>query len=416
MATAIGGLIVAAGAGAAVAALAVSLVVETLMKSSLEETAQALVVLAEHERDVEALTHGLALPAAPHEEALLWQLRSTDGRVVARSHDAPVEAWPVPLFEGHRQTSGLAVFTIAGQRLWLQVAQPLAALRHAQRLAAMQAAGAVLVLSLLVAILLAWRIRRELHPMARLASDVEAIEPGPVAPDLPRSPRLELEPVYRALERLGHRLAGQLRSERAFSAHAAHSLRTPVAGVTAQLELLLDRVPAEFRPKLQLAREAMRRLAGVIEALLTVARSGGAAAMRHFEAMALAPAALGGHIVVDCSGLETIGIRGDPDLLAVAVANLVDNAARHGGRQVTLAAGRAASGQWIEVTDDGPGVSAQRLAELKLALAKFDASGLIDESLGLGLTLAAMVARAHGGTLELAAPAEHGGFSVRLAW
>src|SRR5512139_791982 len=88
-ATAIGGLVVTAVATAAIAALAVSLVVEALMKSSLEETAQALVVLAEHEREVEVLAQGLALPAAPHEEALLWQLRSPEGRVVARSHRAP---------------------------------------------------------------------------------------------------------------------------------------------------------------------------------------------------------------------------------------------------------------------------------------------------------------------------------------
>ena len=93
--------------------------------------------------------------------------------------------------------------------------------------------------------------------------------------------------MYRAVERLGQRLAGQLRSERAFSAHAAHSLRTPVAGVTAQVELLLKRAPEELRPKLQLVLEAMRRLAGVIEALLTMARSGRVPHMREFPASAL---------------------------------------------------------------------------------------------------------------------------------
>jgi signal transduction histidine kinase len=415
-ATAIGGLIVTAIATAAVAALAVSAVVEALMKSSLEETAQALVILAEYEREVEALSQGLALPASPHEEALLWQLRSPDGRVVARSHSAPAEPWPVPLFEGHRQVSNLAVFTIAGQRLWLQVAQPLAQLRRAQGVAAMQAAGAVLLLNLLAALLLAWKIGRELRPVARLAADVEAVEPGPVAPRLPRSPRQELEPVYQAVERLGQRLAGQLRSERAFSAHAAHSLRTPVAGVTAQVELLLKRAPEELRPKLQLVLDAMRRLAGVIEALLTMARSGGAARMREFGADALVPAALARRIAVDGSQLQAIDLRGDPDLLAVAVANLVDNAVRHGASRVTLRAGRAGAAQWIEVMDDGPGIPGEHLAVLRSALAKFDASGLVDEALGLGLTLAAMVARAHGGTIELGNLHDSADFAVRLGW
>lgn len=415
-ATAIGGVIITAIASAAIAALAVSLVVEALMKSSLEETAQALVILAEHEREVEALTHGLALPASPHEEALLWQLRSPDGRVVARSHSAPVEPWPVPLFEGHQKASNLAVFTIAGQRLWLQVAQPLAALHRAQRLAAMQAAGAVVFLNLLAALLLAWQVGRELRPVARLARDVEGIEPGPIAPHLPRSPRQELEPVYQALERLGQRLAEQLRSERAFSAHAAHSLRTPLAGVSAQIEVLLDRAPDALHPKLRLALDATRRLSGVVEALLTMGRSGGAAHMRDLRASALLPAAVARRISVDSSRLEALDLRGDPDLLSVAVANLVDNSVRHGAGHVTLAAGRSGSSQWIEVTDDGPGVTGQRLEVLRAALARFDTSGLVDDALGLGLTLAAMVARAHGGTIELGDSRSAAGFRVRLNW
>ena len=415
-ATAIAGVLVTALASAAVAALAVSLVVEALMKSSLEETAQALVVLAEHESEVEALTHGLALPAAPHEEALSWQLRSSEGAVVARSHSAPVEPWPVPLYEGHQQTQSLAVFTIAGQRLWLQVAQPLAELRRAQALAATEAAGAVLLLNLVAALVLAWQIGRELKPVQRLAADVEAIEPGPVAPHLPRSPRRELEPVYRALERLGQRLAQQMRSERAFSAHAAHSLRTPLAGLSAQIELLLLRAPDELHPKLQLALDATRRLSGVVEALLTMARTGGQARLREFDARSLLPAALARRIAVDSAGLEGFGLHGDPDLLAVAVANLVDNAVRHGARRVSLRASRGDAHQRIEVTDDGPGVADDRLAALRSAIARFDASGLVDETLGLGLTLAAMVGRAHGGSLALGPLPGGAGFFVRLEW
>lgn len=414
--TAIVAVVVTAIAGAAIAALAVSNVVETLMKSSLEETAQALVVLAEHEREIEALSHGLALPSAPHDEALLWQLRTPAGTVVARSHRAPAEPWRVSLFEGHQRTSDLAVFTIAGQRLWLQVAQPLADLRKAQLLAAAQAAGAVLLLSLLGALLLAWQVVRELRPLARLAAEVEALEPGPVAPHLPRSPRQELEPVYRAIERFAQRLAQQLRSERAFSAHAAHSLRTPLAGARAQIELLLGRAPDALRPKLHLTLDAMRRLSGVVDALLTLARSGGSASMREFSAVSLVPAALAQRIAVDSSAVQTCQLHGDVDLLAAAVANLVDNGVRHGAAKVRVAAGREGSSQWIEVVDDGPGVGPERLAELRSALASFDASGLVDETLGLGFTVAAMAARAHGGTLEVGHATDSSGLRVRLSW
>jgi two-component system OmpR family sensor kinase len=418
MRTAVAGVLLTALAGAAVAAWAVSLVVQELMKSSLEETAQALVVLAEYERDVAALAKDRVLPAPPHDEALTWQLRASDGSLVARSHGAPEQPWPVPLFEGHQQAMGLAVFTLAGRRLWLQVAQPLASLRAAQRRAALQAGGTVLVLSLVAALVLAWRVGREMQPVAQLAADVAAIDPAPVAPRLPRSPRRELEPVYAALEGLLQRLAHKLRSERAFAAHAAHSLRTPLAGLGAQLELARTQAPPALQPRLQLAHEAALRLGGVVEALLAMGRASGPPQWRRFAPRLLLPAALARRIEVDAAQFDQAPeLDGDPDLLAVAVANLVDNAVRHGASRVQLSAFRDDGAQRIEVADDGPGVEAGRLADLRRALERFDARGDVDGGLGLGLTLAASVARAHGGRVDLDCLSAPGaGFCVRLRW
>ena len=416
--TAVAGVLLAALAAAAVAAWAVSVVVQAVMKSALEETAQALVVLAEYEQDVAALAKDRALPAPPHEEALSWQLRASDGSLVARSHGAPAQPWPVPLFEGHQQGMGLAVFTIAGQRLWLQVAQPLASLRAAQRRAALQAGGTVLVLSVVAALALAWRIGREMRPVVQLAADVAAIDPAPAVPRLPRSPRRELEPVYASLEGLLQRLAHKLRSERAFAAHAAHSLRTPLAGLSAQLELARTQAPPELQPRLGVAHDAARRLGGVVEALLTMARASGAPQWRRFAPRLLLPAALARRIAVDAAQFdEAPELDGDADLLAVALANLVDNAVRHGASHVRLGAHRDARLQGIEVSDDGSGVDGDRLAALRGALARFEDTGEIDGSLGLGLTLAASVARAHGGRVDLACLSRpDAGFRVRLRW
>lgn len=405
-------------ASAAAAAFAVSLVVKAVMDSALEETAQALVVLAEHEQEVAALARGAALPALPHRESVIWQLRASDGSLIARSHDAPVEPWPVPLFEGHQQAMGLAVYTIAGRKVWLQVAQPLAELRRAQRAAAWRVGVAVILLGLLAAGAVAWRIGVELRPVARMAHDVEAINPGPVAAVLPRSPRRELEPVYAALEGLLQRLAHKLRSEQAFAAHAAHSLRTPLAGLAAQLEVARTQAPADLQPRLALALDAARRLAGVVEALLTMARATESVRWRRFEVAALGTVALGRQIEVDLAALAGAPpLVGDPDLLAVAVANLVDNAARHGAAQVRLRASIDDGAQWVAVADDGPGVAREQLDALRAALARFDRTGDIDATLGLGLTLAAAVARAHGGRLELECkPAPMRGFCARLVW
>jgi len=157
---------------------------------------------------------------------------------------------------------------------------------------------------------------------------------------------------------------------------------------------------------------------GVVEALLTMARASGPPQWRRFPPRLLLPAALARRIDVDAAQFETAAdMEGDPDLLAVAVANLVDNAVRHGAAYVRLTARRDAHSQRIEVADDGPGVNAERLTALSAALERFDASGEVDAMLGLGLTLAAAVARAHNGRLDLECAARLAtGFCARISW
>lgn len=404
---------------AAAAASAVSVEVRTAMEAALEEAAQALVILAEHESEVEAISHGRAMPAPPHDEVLMWQLRASSGRLIARSHSAPDEPWPaVPLVEGHQRAGGLAVYTIPGQDRWLQVAQPLAELRRAQYTAASAAGGTVLVLGLLACAVLAWAIRQEIRPIVDFARAVESIGPESVRMLPPALPRRELGGAYAELDAMLARLHAKLRSERAFAAHAAHSLRTPLAGLSAQLEVASAAASPEVAQRLGLASAAAQRLTGVVEALLSMTRTTDGARWRRFDASELATVATGRAVEVDASQLVSAGVfTGDSDLLAVAVANLVDNASRHGARRVRLTANCDADLQAIEVTDDGPGVTPEALAHLESALQRFEQSGEIDSALGLGLTLAASVARAHTGRLTLpGASADRRGFCARLEW
>lgn len=408
-----------AALSAMAAALAVSVVVRNVMESSLEETAQALVVLAEHEVEVEAISHGRALPAPAHDEAILWQLRAPTGRLIARSHSAPDTPWPVaPLVEGHVRAMGLAVYTIPGQDLWLQVAQPLAEFEHAQRTAAMAAGGSVMLLGLIAAAALGWSIRHELRPISEFAHNIESVGPEAATLTEPRLPRRELVPAYRALSALLQLLQAKLRSERAFAAHAAHSLRTPLAGLTAQLEVTSAKAPAEIAHRLSLATDAAHRLAGVVDALLTMARTTEGVRWRAFDATELTTIAAGPRIDVDATQLAAAGtLLGDSDLLAVAVANLVDNAARHGAQRVRVRGTRSSQQQCVEIEDDGPGASPERLALIGAALERFETKGEIDPAIGLGLTLAASVARAHKGCLSVqSSPAGRRGFVARLEW
>ena len=214
------------------------------------------------------------------------------------------------------------------------------------------------------------------------------------------------------------RLQAKLRSEHAFSAHAAHSLRTPLAGLSAQLEVAAALAPPEVAQRIGMASPSAQRLVGVVEALLSMTRATDGVRWRQFDATELATAAAARGIEVDASQLVSAGVMsGDSDLLAVAVANLVDNAARHGARRIQLQVHCTADRQSVQVADDGPGVAKGALARLESALERFKQSGEIDSALGLGLTLAASVARAHGGHLSLeSAEADGRGFCARLTW
>jgi signal transduction histidine kinase len=101
-----------------------------------------------------------------------------------------------------------------------------------------------------------------------------------------------------------------------------------------------------------------------------------------------------------------VPLKADAELLAAALLNLLDNAQRHGARCVRLSA-HGANGLCLQ--DDGPGVTeAERLA----ILAALDSN--TDHDHRLGLRLADLVARAHGGRLNLPATPEGAGFTVHL--
>jgi len=232
--------------------------------------------------------------------------------------------------------------------------------------------------------------------------------------DVVRHVHVELE----ALESLLQRLADKLRSEQAFAAQAAHSLRTPLAGLAAQLEVARLSAPADLRPRLDQALAAARRLTGVVGGLLALGRATGPVEWQTFDARELARVALGGGVEVDTAALQAAPrLAGNLDLLGVAVANLVDNAARHGAACARISAVHAGGLQRIRVVDDGPGVNRERLQALRSALARDADHGEVDGAVGLGLTLAAAVAHAHGGRVELDCNAEgHAGFCVQITW
>lgn len=385
-------------------ALAVSLAarheVNELLDDTLVASAELLAALLPDEPS------GVAPAVASNgrSERFAWQVVDGAGRVLLRSHDAPAEPLRARTGAGFSDTPRWRVYAIAlgSSQRWLYVAQTRAERREAQREVALTAVLAALAIGLLGQIWLRHRVQHELVPLRRLSERVARYEPGEPG-GLGTPERQEFAPMHRALDELGERLRERLANERAFSAHAAHALRTPLAGIDAQLAVALQEAPDTLQPRLRRVREAAGRLQRVVASLIGLFRSG--------STLQRAPHALASllqRLPVDGLAVhvdDAAVVDADPDLLSAALANLLDNASRQGATRVDVEVPEPTR---VRVRDDGPGVSPARRDELQQLLA----TQRYEAGTGLGLMLADRVARAHGGALVLLP--EERGFGVEL--
>ena len=406
------------------AALAVWLVVEHEVEELLDDALIASAglisgLLPDTELQDEVLHRAAATVAlGPGSSRFSWQVVDDDAhaaQVLMRSSRAPAQPLQAQRRAGLSDSvDGWRVYGLAlgSEGRMLYVAQS-----REERLEALgDVTRGTLVAAMLVGIggasALRRRARRELQPLNQLSEQVRGHDPLDAATALPPAERIELQPIRDAIDALGHRLARRIHNERAIVAHAAHALRTPLAGMDVQLALALRECPdgAEaMRQRLQRSREAASRLSRVATALLTLFRSG-----VDIERHSVDVVDLVAHIPMP--GLELLlddedaalaePLQADADLLVAALANLLDNAVRHGARQVHVERTRLG----LRLSDDGPGIDPVRRQALQQAL---DAQAYEGRT-GLGLMLADLVARAHGGRLRLDGTARGSGLAVEL--
>jgi signal transduction histidine kinase len=217
------------------------------------------------------------------------------------------------------------------------------------------------------------------------------------------------------------------RAEREFVANAAHELGTPLTAIAASLEVL--RAGAKDDPEerdrfLELIERQSRRLGRLRHALLTLAR-----AQTRQEPLRLEPVAAGavletvaeelreaGHDVeVAVDAPDGLGVLGQAELVRQVVANLAENALRHGSPSRIELSVRQLDRQAaaIEVRDDGPGIAP---GERDRLFDRFYRGSDGDGGFGLGLAIVRDVVRALGGTVEVESPPEGGTvFRITLA-
>lgn len=324
-----------------------------------------------------------------------WQLVDRHGQLLQRADDAPRQPF-------HRAAvndlSNSGEWRVFGRPLdadhFLYVAHERSDRMEAQLEVALSATLAALAMALIGQLWLRARMWQELQPLQTLSERLTRYHPGEGKLALGAAERVELEPLHQAVDALSERLAERIRREQGFSAHAAHALRTPLAGIDAQLSVALKEAPAELQPRLQRVRSAAQRMQHVVAALLGLFRAQGEPRREAIDLRALVADLPGSPLPVDT--WQAGRLEADADLLAATLINLFDNAARHGAKRLRVS---VPSAQVLRVEDDGRGLAEDRLGELERALAERDYESLP----GLGLVLADVVARAHGGQAGLRA-------------
>ncbi|MCX8086224.1 MAG: sensor histidine kinase [Rhodocyclaceae bacterium] len=266
-------------------------------------------------------------------------------------------------------------------------------------------------------ILLVWfGVRQGLAPLAALKAEIGRRSHEDLRPLETQTAPEELQPIIEEVNALFERLARAIAAQRDFLADAAHQLRTPIAGLLAQLEA----DGHQDNPALLLTA---RRLSRLIGQLLTLSRAEPGiereqadfdlAALIREEANLWLPQAFRREIEMRFE-LAPAPLYASPQAYREMLANLVDNAIRYGrrGGQIVVSCASLGDEVVLRVDDDGPGIPPHERARVFERFYRGRAASA--EGCGLGLAIVAALARQQGATIRLDTAPKLGGLRAEL--
>jgi two-component system, OmpR family, osmolarity sensor histidine kinase EnvZ len=271
----------------------------------------------------------------------------------------------------------------------------------------------MMVFGVLMTVIAFLYLRNQLRPITELARAAEAFGRGRHEPYAPAG-AVEVRAAGSAFLDMRNRIERQIEQRTMMLSGVSHDLRTPITRLKLGLSMLED----EEREPLERDVEDMQRL---IDAFLDFARGdtqGG-------EAEPTDPIELVEGIVADArragkdvtvastEGSGEVTLR--PAAMRRALENLIGNAVRYGSRcEVSVAL--TEKSLRLRVEDDGPGIAPERREDALRPFVRLDPARNQDKGtgVGLGLAIAADIARAHGGVLRLGQSDSLGGLRADI--
>jgi signal transduction histidine kinase len=262
---------------------------------------------------------------------------------------------------------------------------------------------------------LALAVRATTRPLVRLARDIRTYRGEPDSPDLVVAGSPELRDLAQAYNEMKGRIAELIAERTRVLAAIAHDMRTYITRIRLRAEFIDD---VEQRDR---AAKDLDEMSTLLDDTLLLARAeaGGAETRRplnlvaELRRIAEIHQEMGDTVTLALS-IEQAPIIAAPLAIRRTLANLIDNALRH-GTQVVLSL-LEDRGQWrIDVSDDGPGVPPDKFSELGQPFGRIDPSR--DRSAGggagLGLAIVRALIAAQGGEIGFSNRRD-GGFLVSI--
>ncbi|MEU8004379.1 HAMP domain-containing sensor histidine kinase [Catellatospora sp. NPDC049111] len=261
------------------------------------------------------------------------------------------------------------------------------------------------------ALLGSYASRRVLRPLTTVANAASEIAAGDHSARLDPAAEPELARLTTSFNLMVDQLSRRMERDRRFAADVSHELRSPLQTLSAAASVLARR-RAHLDPRTATAAalltEEVERFQDLVTDLIELSRSDQAADRTSVDVPALArrlcrARGLSVNLVSIAQGSDAIW-QVDRRRFEQILVNLIDNAQRHGGGAVAVRlGGRRMLGYYVEVDDEGPGVSPadresifDRFVRGRTAGARGDSEGT-----GLGLSLVAQHVQAHGGRVHV---------------
>jgi two-component system osmolarity sensor histidine kinase EnvZ len=272
---------------------------------------------------------------------------------------------------------------------------------------------ASLAIAILATFLLMWRLNRPLGELARAAQKLgQGEDPQPVAEAGPA----EIRGLARAFNQMKEDLRKSDRERATFLAGVSHDLRTPLARLRLDVEMLEGRVEPEVQRGMV---QDLGDMNAIIDQFLDFARTEASEPLAPVNLSELAGACAeraaraGAQVRCELGNVPPLLLR--PLAVRRLVENLVGNAVRHAGGEVVLRTANGGGAVTLSVLDRGPGIPGDMVERLLQPFTRLDAARSGSSGAGLGLAIANRIATLHGSRLQLE-PRPGGGLEARVAF